>query len=122
MKRKYTKREKVINRDPSFSVRDPIVESVESKKEEEKEKKRPYKFWNYIPEGNKTVCPKCGHNLRNFGTTPAYIDYKNKKIMRKKECSKCRNKVGTIQEMTISEVEKYCSHAEAAMEYQQDIN
>jgi hypothetical protein len=71
----------------------------------------------YIPASMPTVCPDCGHNTRM--DDGRHTDPVRRTVLEYRTCAHCNARLAAGRPMTLSEVGKLCSRAEAVAEYEQ---
>ena len=74
----------------------------------------------YIPANMPTVCPDCGHNTRM--DDGRHIDPVRHTVLEYRTCAHCNARLAAGRPMTLSEVAKLCTRADAVAEYEQMRN
>jgi hypothetical protein len=95
---------------PAIRTRDP------QPKERDPQPAQPRKKRRYISANMPTVCPDCGRSTRHTGGK--HTDPVDKRILEYRECIKCKLPLTCGRPMTLSEIERYCTHAEAVADYE----
>ena len=73
----------------------------------------------YIAASMPTVCPACGHNVRQ--SDGRHLDPVRRTVLQYVTCCKCQLKLAAGRPMTLSETMKYCEMTPAILEYEQSL-
>jgi len=101
---------KTAKRTAQYKTRTPAVKARDPKPATRKPRR-------YIPASMPTVCPTCGRNTRM--DDGRHVDPVRQKILEYRTCIKCGEKLAAGRPMTLSEVAKLCSRADAVREYEE---